>query len=85
MPDVARQRGSLPLRRRFLEDHRDQVIVSGLLLSEGDGVWVGGMMLVEAPDRAAVESLAASDPYARAGLYESVEIHHWRFGGRPSA
>jgi uncharacterized protein YciI len=83
-PDVAEQRGSLPLRRRFLEDHRDQVIVSGLLLSEDDGAWVGGIMLAEAPDRAGVESLAASDPYAQAGLYESVEIHRWRFGGRPT-
>ena len=83
-PDVAEQRGSLPLRRRFLEGHRDQVIVSGLFLSEDDGAWVGGIMLAEAPDRAAVEALVQSDPFAQAGLYESVEIHRWRFGGRPT-
>jgi uncharacterized protein YciI len=81
-PDVAEQRGFLPLRRRFLEDHRDQIIVSGLFLSDDDATWVGGIMLAEAPDRAAVEALAASDPYAQARLYQSVEIHRWRFGGR---
>jgi uncharacterized protein YciI len=84
-PDASEQRGSLPLRRRFLEDHRSQIIVSGLLLSEDDATWVGGIMLAEAPDRAAVEALVQSDPFAQAGLYQSVEIRRWRFGGRPSA
>jgi len=84
-PDASEQRGSLPLRRHFLEDHRSQIIVSGLLLSDDDATWVGGIMLAEAPDRAAVETLAQDDPFAQAGLYESVEIHRWRFGGRPSA
>jgi uncharacterized protein YciI len=83
-PDAAEQRGSLPLRQRFLHDHRDQVIVSGLLLSD-DATWVGSVLLAEAPDRAAAAALAESDPFALAGLYQSVVIHRWRFGGRPSA
>ena len=83
-PDASEQRGSLPLRHRFLEDHRDQIIVSGLFLSDDDATWVGGIMLAEAPDRAAVEALVQSDPFAQAGLYQSVEIHRWRFGGRPT-
>ena len=84
-PDASEQRGSLPLRQRFLDDHHSQVIVCGSLLSDDDATWVGGIMLAEAPDRAAVEALTASDPFAQAGLYESVEIHRWRFGGRPTA
>jgi uncharacterized protein YciI len=83
-PDASEQRGSLPLRQRFLDDHRDQLIGCGLLLSDDDASWVGGVMLAEAPDRAAVEALVESDPFAQAGLYESVEIHRWRFGGRPT-
>lgn len=83
--DASDQHGSLPLRQRFLEDHRSQIIVSGLLLSDDDATWAGGIMLVEAPDRAAAEALAALDPFAQAGLYQSVELHRWRFGGRPSA
>jgi uncharacterized protein YciI len=85
IPDASGQRGSLPLRRRFIEDNRSQVIACGLLLSDDDATWVGGIMLAEASDHAAVEALAARDPYAQAGLYQSVEIHRWRLGGRPSA
>ncbi len=34
---------------------------------------------VEAADRAAAEALAAADPYARAGLFERVEIRPWNW------
>jgi hypothetical protein len=33
-------------------------------------------------NRAAVEAMLAGAPYVRAGLYASVEIHDWQFGGR---
>jgi uncharacterized protein len=84
-PEAAIWFGSLPPRQRFFDDHHSQVIVCGSLLSDDGATWVGGIMLAEAPDRAAAEGLAASDPYAQTGLYQSVEIHRWRFGGRPTA
>ena len=31
---------------------------------------------------AAIEAMLAAEPYGRAGLYQNVEIHNWRFGGR---
>jgi uncharacterized protein len=65
--------------------HRDQVILGGPLLAD-DGVgWVGGALLVQLRDRAAVEAMWAGAPYVQAGLYGSVEIHDWQFGGRPQA
>ncbi|HEY7020308.1 MAG TPA: YciI family protein [Ktedonobacterales bacterium] len=81
-PEAAFQFDSLPPRQRFFDDHDSQVIVCGSLLSDDGATWVGSIMLAEAPDRAAVEAFIASDPYAQAGLYQSVEIHRWRFGGR---
>jgi hypothetical protein len=84
-PDAHVQLDSLPPRQRFFDDHHSQVIVCGSLLSDDGATWVGGIMLAEAPDRAAAEALIESDPFAQAGLYESVEIHRWRFGGRPTA
>ncbi len=42
----------------------------------------GSAMMIELPDRAAVEAMLAAEPYARAGLYRHIEIHDWRFGGR---
>jgi uncharacterized protein len=62
---------------------RDGLIVFGPLLSEDGSDWLGTAMLVELANRTVVEALVGSSPYARAGLYEDVEIHSWRFGGRP--
>ena len=31
---------------------------------------------------AAVAAMLADEPYCRAELYERLEIHRWRFGGR---
>ena len=33
-------------------------------------------------DRAAVDTFLADEPYTNAGLYDRIEIHRWRFGGR---
>lgn len=76
------------------EEHRDHLIAGGYgdrliacgpLLSDDGSNWVGTAMLVELPDRAAAQAMLEQDPYARAGRYESVEVHPWRFGGRPGA
>jgi uncharacterized protein len=40
--------------------------------------------LIEAADRAEVEAIMDHCPYAREGLYRAIEIHDWRFGGRPA-
>ena len=51
---------------------------AGPFLGE-DGKPVGSLVAVEAEDRAAAEALAANDPYARAGLFQSVEILPWNW------
>jgi uncharacterized protein YciI len=40
----------------------------------------GTLVVIEAEDLAAAKALAASDPYARAGLFESVEVRQWNWG-----
>jgi uncharacterized protein YciI len=40
-------------------------------------------MLVELPDRSAADAMLLDEPYRLAGLYATVEIHDWQFGGRP--
>jgi uncharacterized protein YciI len=72
-------------QRRWLDelDHRDGVILCGPLLSDDGAVWVGSALLLQQRDRAAVEAMLATAPYVQAGLYTSVEIHDWEFGGRP--
>jgi len=63
----------------------DALIAYGPLLPEVGLGWLGTIALVERPDRPAAEAMMNGSPYARAGLYTTVEIHNWRFGGRPPA
>ncbi|EKF42084.1 YciI-like protein [Nitratireductor indicus] len=39
----------------------------------------GSLVAVEATDKAGAELIAAGDPYALAGLFESVEIQPWNW------
>ncbi len=81
--------GMTATRDGLLEEHRDYLdgyaahfIARGPLLSDDGATWVGSAMLVEFPDRSAVDAMLESEPYRRGGLYADVEVHHWRFGGR---
>jgi uncharacterized protein YciI len=70
-------------RRWFGEPgHRDGFILGGPLLSDDGAGWVGSALLVQLGDRAAVEAMLAGAPYVQAGLYASVGLHDWQFGGR---
>lgn len=51
---------------------------AGPLLGD-DGKPLGSIVTVEVADRAAAEDIATNDPYAKAGLFESVEIHGWNW------
>jgi uncharacterized protein YciI len=39
-----------------------------------NGDMIGSMLALEAEDRAGAEAFAANDPYAKAGLFDTVEI-----------
>ena len=51
---------------------------AGPLLGD-DGKPLGSLVAVEVANRAAAEEIAANDPYAKAGLFKSVEIHGWNW------
>ncbi|UCI08374.1 YciI-like protein [Mesorhizobium sp. B1-1-8] len=48
-------------------------------LLDADGKPNGTLAVIEAPDMAAAQALSAADPYAEAGLFESVEIRPWNW------
>jgi hypothetical protein len=50
---------------------------AGPLLDEA-GEMCGSLLIFETEDRATVEAWCAADPYAKAGLFERVEIRHWK-------
>lgn len=46
---------------------------------DADGKPNGSLVVVEASDLAGAQALSAADPYAKAGLFESVEIRPWNW------
>ena len=63
----------------YLAGAGDRVKVGGPILSPGgDPKPIGSMILIDAASEAAVKLFAENDPYAKAGLFQEVEIRHWR-------
>jgi len=58
--------------------HTDELIAYGPLLSDDERSWLGTAVLVRAPGAEAARAVLAADGYA------DVELHNWRFGGRPA-
>ena len=89
----------LKLRASIREAHltylrnAGNVFFAGPFISEKDDksdappTPIGSMLVIEAEDRQAAENWAAADPYAIAGLFDSVEIYPWShsFGSLPKA
>jgi uncharacterized protein YciI len=53
------------------------VLVGGAILNE-DGDMVGSMLLVEFPDRTAVDAWLARDPYVTDGVWKEIEVRPFR-------
>lgn len=62
----------------YLESNADRIFVAGPLLSDDGQGMVGSLLIVDCADEAAAKAFADGDPYAKAGLFESVEIRAWR-------
>ena len=56
----------------------DELIASGPLLSDNGSLVLGAAILLEAPEADEAREVLSADRYA------GIEVHQWRFGGRPS-
>jgi len=70
--------GNRPEHLAYLEGLGARLITAGPLLAEDGQTPVGSLLIIECADRAEAEATAAGDPYAAAGLFESVVIRPWR-------
>ena len=75
---------SLAIRKANRPDHLESVQGRGDTLvfagpfTEPDGVTMNGsLVVIEAPTLEAARRIAAGDPFAKAGLFASVEIRAW--------
>ena len=62
----------------FLDALGDALKAAGPF-TDDQGTPTGSLSVVEAADREAARALAARDPYAGAGRFESVEIRPWNW------
>ncbi|SHM99390.1 YciI-like protein [Roseibium suaedae] len=67
-----------PAHIEFLKGLGDSLKAAGPFLDD-DGNMAGSLVIVEAADKAAAQAIADQDPYAKAGLFASVEIRAWNW------
>ena len=77
--------GALDTRLATRPTHLDYLSAAGLVKAAGPllddaGSPIGSLLIVEAEDRAAVQTFLDNDPYTLAGIFESTEIQSWRVG-----
>ena len=75
--------GALETRLANRDAHLQYVRDTGIVRQAGpfldaDGGMCGSLLIIEATEIAEVEAWAESDPYALAGLFESVTIRPWK-------
>lgn len=62
----------------YLKGFGDRIVSAGPLQSDDGERMTGSLLIVDLADRAAAGAFATADPYAKAGLFASVEIHRWK-------
>lgn len=73
-----------PTHLAYLDGFVSQMVLAGPLLNDA-GQAIGSLLVIEAENQSAAETLAAADPYAKAGLFESVTIRPYRAVYKDSA
>lgn len=63
----------------WVGSRRDMILGGGPFLSPDGQTMIGSLFFIKAEDRAAVDALLAEDPYRKAGLFGSSEIHPWKW------
>jgi len=77
--------GSLELRLRVRPDHLAHLEKLGSSLkaagpfTDPQGSPNGSLVIIEAANATDAKVIADSDPYAKAGLFQSVEIKPWKW------
>lgn len=58
----------------FLKTHLARVVLAGPVQTDDRTGMVGSVLVLDFTDRAELDAMLAQDPYAQAGLFESVTV-----------
>jgi uncharacterized protein YciI len=75
--------GALPIRLANRAAHLDHIQTSGVVEMAGPfldeaGNMTGSLIVLNVADLKAAQDWAAADPYALAGLFDSVTLSEWK-------
>lgn len=62
----------------YLGGFKDRAVAVGPTLTDDGQHMNGSLLILDLADRQEAEDFAANDPYAKAGLFESVTIRAWK-------
>ncbi len=74
---LAVRKSNRPEHVAYLQSLGDGLVFAGPFTGEDGETPNGSLVVIEAASRRAAEQIAATDPYAKAGLFASVEIRPW--------
>jgi uncharacterized protein YciI len=78
------RKANRPQHLAYLQGLGDTLIFAGPFTAEDGETMTGSLVVVDAPTRAAAQAIAEADPFARAGLFASVDIRPWKWTlGKP--
>lgn len=63
-----------PTHLEYLDGHKGRIVFGGPLLDDAGEKPIGSLLIVDLPDQVAAQTFANNDPYAKAGLFQSVTI-----------
>ena len=67
-----------PAHIEYLNANLEHMLLAGPFLSEDGERPVGSLLIMEYDDQGQAQTFAEGDPYAKAGLFESVTIRPFR-------
>ncbi|SLN12231.1 YciI-like protein [Aquimixticola soesokkakensis] len=75
--------GALEIRKANREAHLDYIAQTGVVRIAGpflddDGQMSGSLVVLDVQTKEQAETWAQNDPYAKAGLFDSVSIQAWK-------
>ncbi|APZ52536.1 YciI family protein [Salipiger abyssi] len=75
--------GALQIRKDTREEHLAYIKATGVVSQAGPllddaGEMAGSLVILDVADMDAAQGWAENDPYAKAGLFESVELAAWK-------
>jgi uncharacterized protein YciI len=68
------------VQEAYLDQHKTSIMCRGPMLADDGAAPAGSVILMDIPDMAAGRARLGNMPFFKAGCYQDVTFHRWRFG-----